>query len=101
MIRFFSLLATLLTAYALSAAVVWENNLPAALTMYNRSGLAADPVIEDDAMAFATKKGMAIFERKNVEFTADHSSLELLIKAPASCRYINIYYTTDSDSKYA
>ena len=98
--KFNALFLSLLGAFSLSAAIVWENNLPASLMMYNCSGVSAAPVIEDDAIAFTTKKGMAIFVRKSVDFSADHGSLELHIKAPAGSRAINVYYITDSDQKY-
>ncbi len=101
MIRFFALCTALLTTAVLQAAIIWENNLPAALAMYSRSGVDGTPVIEDNAMAFATKKGLAVFYRKNVDFTADHDSFELQVKVPAGSRSINIYFTTDSEPQFA
>ena len=101
MIRFFALCTALLTTAVVQAAIIWENNLPAALAMYSRSGVDGTPVIEDNAMAFATKKGLAVFYRKNVDFTADHDSFELQVKVPAGSRSINIYFTTDSEPQFA
>ena len=57
-----------LSVSLLNAAVVWENSTPADLAMFNCSGVTGAPVIEDGALTFSTKKGGAIFIRKNVDF---------------------------------
>ena len=96
-----ALFAMLTAAIALTAAEVWQNDLPAALAMYNVSGAVSAPVVEDNAAGFTSKNGTVIFVRKNVNFSADNNQLSIQIKAPAGQRAIHCYFTTDSDPKYS
>ena len=100
MSKILSFIFTLLVVFSLGAVEHWENDLPAALSMYSVGGLAAKPVIEEDAFTFVTKSGTGIIVRKNVNFSADNSSLSLLIKAPKGSTAIQCYFTTDKDPKY-
>ncbi len=95
------LISLFVTAIALTAAEVWQNDLPAALAMYNVSGVVSAPVVEDNAASFTSKNGTVIFVRKNVNFSADNNQLSIQIKAPAGQRAIHCYFTTDSDPKYS
>ena len=96
--KFFHLIISAASICALHAAELWENDLPAALAMYSAGGAASAPVIEEDSYTFATKNGLAIIVRKNVDFSAENSSLSLRIKAPVGSRAIQCYFTTDTDS---
>ncbi len=96
-----ALFAMLTAAIALTAAEVWQNDLPATLAMYNVSGVVSAPVVEDNAASFTSKNGTVIFVRKNVNFSADNNQLSIQIKAPAGQRAIHCYFTTDSDPKYS
>ncbi|MBQ4329799.1 MAG: hypothetical protein IJC27_08735 [Lentisphaeria bacterium] len=99
--KFFHLIISAASICALHAAELWENDLPAALAMYSAGGAASAPVIEEDSYTFATKNGLAIIVRKNVDFSAENSSLSLRIKAPVGSRAIQCYFTTDTDPKFA
>ncbi len=99
--KFFHFIISAASICALHAAELWENDLPAALALYSVGGVESAPVIEDDSYAFSTKKGLAIVVRKNVDFSAENSSLALRIKAPVGCTAIQCYFTTDSDPKFA
>ena len=88
--KFVIVLCLLLTsAIAWTAAEVWQNDLPAALAMYNVSGAVSAPVVEDNAAGFTSKNGTVIFVRKNVNFSADNNQLSIRIKAPAGQRAIH------------
>ena len=95
-----SIFASAVALFSVSAAELWENDLPATLSMYSAGWVASAPVIEEDAYCFTSKNGLAIITRNNVNFSAENDSLSLLVKAPVESRAIQCYFTTDTDPKF-
>ena len=95
--KFTACFALFLAALILNGAVVWENDLPAALAMYSASGSAAAPAIEEEAFAVTSKKGAVYVTRKNVNIPAENNNVSLRIKVPAGRGIIHCYFATDSE----
>ena len=91
----------LIASSLLNAAILWENNLPAALNMYNFSGADSVKVTGENAITFVPRKGYAVFTRKNVNFSAENNLLELDLKVPSGSRIIFCYYTTETNPEFS
>ena len=91
----------LIASSLLNAAILWENNLPAALNMYNFSGADSVKVTGENAITFVPRKGYAVFTRKNVNFSAENNLLELDLKVPSGSRLIFCYYTTETNPEFS